>query len=311
MRRILVIAGFRDSVFRFRGQLINELRNRGLEVHVAAPGLEPSRSANERFRERGVIPHNISFDRAGVGPLSDLRAALQLVKLMRGLRPDVCLSYTVKPNIYGILAAWACRVPNRVALVTGLGYVFTNNRRGVLYRLIRRMYSASLRRASIVFFQNADDRTLFFDEGILGRDSNTFVVNGSGVDLVEYPYSPVTEERPAFLMIARLLGDKGVREYARAASLVRARYPDARFAVAGWLDDNPDSISQVELDDWLESGHVEYLGRLDDVRDAIAESSVYVLPSYREGTPRTVLEAMAMGRPIITTDAPGCRETVR
>jgi glycosyltransferase involved in cell wall biosynthesis len=173
------------------------------------------------------------------------------------------------------------------------------------------MYSASLRKATLVFFQNADDRNLFFEDGILGRDSSTFVVNGSGVDLNEYPYSPITEKRPAFLMIARLLGDKGVREYVRAARLIRARNPDARFALAGWLDDNPDSIRQVELDKWLESGHVEYLGRLEDVRGAISESSVYVLPSYREGTPRTVLEAMAMGRPIITTDGPGCRETVR
>lgn len=135
------------------------------------------------------------------------------------------------------------------------------------------------------------------------------VVNGSGVDVDEYTTMPLPKQ-PRFLLIGRLLGDKGVREYALAAAKVKAHYPNAHFLLVGWIDDNPDAISQKELDSWIESGTLEFLGKLGDVRPAIADCRVYVLPSYREGTPRTVLEAMAMGRAIITTDAPGCRETV-
>ena len=135
------------------------------------------------------------------------------------------------------------------------------------------------------------------------------VVSGSGVDVTGYSVAPLPD-KPCFLLIARLLGDKGVREYAQAAQLVKTVYPEVVFRLVGWIDDNPDAITQRELDQWVDSGLLEFLGRLDDVRPAISGCSVYVLPSYREGTPRTVLEAMAMGRPVITTDAPGCRETV-
>ena len=135
------------------------------------------------------------------------------------------------------------------------------------------------------------------------------VVNGSGIDLAEYAVAPVPAA-PRFLLIARLLGDKGVREYAEAARRLRRQHPQARFSLVGWIDDSPDAIAQRELDGWVAEGALEFLGRLADVRPAIAAASVYVLPSYHEGTPRTVLEAMAMGRAIITTDAPGCRETV-
>lgn len=134
-------------------------------------------------------------------------------------------------------------------------------------------------------------------------------MNGSGVDVADYALAPLPQN-PSFLLIARLLGDKGVREYAQAARKVKAQYPDSIFRLVGWIDDNPDAIGQLELDEWVSSGTVEFLGKLADVRPAIADCNVYVLPSYREGTPRTVLEAMAMGRPVITTDAPGCRETV-
>jgi glycosyltransferase involved in cell wall biosynthesis len=135
------------------------------------------------------------------------------------------------------------------------------------------------------------------------------VVNGSGVDVTAFAVAPLPTE-PHFLLIARLLGDKGVREYAQAAQRTREIYPQARFSLVGWLDENPDSISQAELDSWVREGTLNFLGRLSDVRPALASCSVFVLPSYREGTPRTVLEAMAMGRAVITTDAPGCRETV-
>ena len=160
-----------------------------------------------------------------------------------------------------------------------------------------------------MFFQNPDDEALFRELDLLPDTVPSSVVNGSGVDVAEYSVAPLPD-RSCFLLIGRLLGDKGLREYAQAAQRVKATYPEAVFRLVGWIDDNPDAITQRELDQWVYSGVLEFLGRLDDVRPAIADCSVYVLPSYREGTPRTVLEAMAMGRPVITTDAPGCRETV-
>jgi glycosyltransferase involved in cell wall biosynthesis len=229
---------------------------------------------------------------------------------MRRIRPDVVLAYTIKPVIYGSLAAAVAGVPRRFALVTGLGYAFTGERGGLLTGLIRRLYRIALERVHKVFFQNPDDQALFRQLGILRNGTPSVVVNGSGVDVGDYAVGPLPEGPARFLMIGRLLGDKGVREYAEAARRVRAVHPEAGFGLVGWIDENPDAIAQSELDAWVAEGCIEFEGRLADVRPAIAACSVYVLPSYREGTPRTVLEAMAMGRPIITTDAPGCRETV-
>lgn len=165
-----------------------------------------------------------------------------------------------------------------------------------------------------VFFQNPDDQMLFKKMGILKDSVSSFVVNGSGVNVFEYAVKPFPTNNnlptPKFLLIARLLGDKGIREYAQAAKIIKNKHPQIQFDLVGWIDDNPNAIRQDELDGWISEGLFHYWGKLSDVKPAIAASSIYVLPSYREGTPRTVLEAMAMGRPIITTNAPGCRETV-
>lgn len=324
MTTFLLIASYPDSLLNFRGHLLDALRARGLKVHVAAPDLPPGSLLRRQLEECGVQVHNIPLRRAGMNPLSDLFTLLKLWRLMRRIQPDYVLGYTIKPVIYGILAATLARVPHRFALITGLGYAFQGqddgaepagkNQRGLLRALVQGLYALALRGAQIVFFQNPDDEALFRQQGILHASTASVVVNGSGVDVSEYAVSalPVVtaESGPHFLLIARLLGDKGVREYAAAARRIKARYPQAVFYLVGWIDENPDAIRQQELDAWVAEGVLEYLGRLSDVRSAIADCSVYVLPSYREGTPRTVLEAMAMGRAIITTDAPGCRETV-
>tara|TARA_R100001079_G_scaffold81260_1_gene44827 strand:- start:58 stop:963 length:906 start_codon:yes stop_codon:yes gene_type:complete len=237
---------------------------------------------------------------------------LSLAILMLRLRPQFVLSYTIKPVVYGSIAAWLAGVTHRFVLVTGLGYAFTgtaSGKRALLRRLIQQLYRFALKRTHRVFFQNPDDEALFRELKLLPETVPSSVVSGSGVDVTEYSVAPLPD-KPCFLLIARLLGDKGVREYAQAAQLVKTVYPEVVFRLVGWIDDNPDAITQRELDQWVDSGLLEFLGRLDDVRPAISGCSVYVLPSYREGTPRTVLEAMAMGRPVITTDAPGCRETV-
>lgn len=308
----LLVASFPDSIIQFRGQLIKSLLDSGCKVHIAVPGLDPGSEIFIKLNMLGVVVHDIPLQRTGVNPVRDLHLLFVLYKLINRINAEYVLSYTVKPVIYSTLASWFARVPNRFALITGLGYAFTGEPTGprrLLRRFIQNLYRFSLSCADKVFFQNPDDELLFRELGLLKASVPSCIVNGSGVDVSEYQVSPLPSQ-PVFLLIARLLGDKGVREYAAAAMQVRPRYPSARFLLVGWIDDNPDAISQLELDSWVESGVIEYLGKLSDVRPAINQSSIYVLPSYREGTPRTVLEAMAMGRAIITTDAPGCRETV-
>lgn len=308
----LLVASFPDSLIKFRGPLIEALIQAGCSVHVAVPGLDAGSAIASHLSGLDVTVHDIPLERTGLNPVKDLSALLTLRKLVVQISADYVLGYTIKPVIYGTLAAWLGGVRHRFALITGLGYAFTGEATGlrkVLRALIQKLYRFSLSRNRLVFFQNPDDESLFRQLNLLKPAIPSRVVNGSGVDVAEYAVSPLPEA-PVFLLIARLLGDKGVREYAQAAALVKAQYPESVFRLVGWIDDNPDAISQQELDEWVASGTVEFLGKLADVRPAIADSSVYVLPSYREGTPRTVLEAMAMGRAVITTDAPGCRETV-
>lgn len=312
MTTFLLIASFPESILTFRGPLIDALLAQGLTVHVAAPDVPATSALRGPLESRGVQVHEIPLRRAGTNPLADLALLRHLWRLMRRIKPTMVLGYTIKPVIYGSLAAWLARVPQRYALITGLGYTFQDAAgRGVLRRLARRLYALALRRVHKVFFQNPDDQALFRERGILGAGTPSVVVNGSGVDVARYTVAPLPSGPPGFLLIARLLDAKGVRIYAQAAEQVRARCPQARFRLVGWLDDNPDTITPTELERWTSAGTVEFLGRLEDVRPAITDCQVYVLPSYYpEGTPRTVLEAMAMGRAIITTDAPGCRETV-
>lgn len=312
--KFLLIASFADSLLGFRGALIEALLKHGLEVHVAAPGLNANSGVRRQLEAKGVIAHDMSLHRTGLNPFADLRTLLDLWRLVRAVHPEFVLGYTIKPVIYGSLAARLAKAPHRFALITGLGYAFSEptasmRGRGALRSLTSKLYAVALRCTHKVFFQNPDDQALFRSLAILGPRTPSVVINGSGVDISAFQPAPLPNG-PHFLLIARLLGDKGVREYAQAARQIREGHPETTFSLVGWLDDNPDSIAQHELNDWVGSGAITYLGRLNDVRPAIAACSVYVLPSYREGTPRTVLEAMAMGRAIITTDAPGCRETV-
>ncbi|MGB3423184.1 MAG: glycosyltransferase family 4 protein [Castellaniella sp.] len=311
--KFLLVGGFAESLLNFRGALIDDLLRAGVEVHVAAPGLNDD-ALSEALRGRGAIPHDIPLRRTGMNPVSDLGALHSLWHLMRDLRPDMFLGYTIKPVIYGLLAARVARVKRRYALITGLGYAFQDRPQGlkacVVSGVARGLYRVALYGAHRVFFQNPDDQALFRSLGILGRWAESTVVNGSGVDVRHFAQTPVPEGEVVFLMIARLLGAKGVREYVQAAAQLKHDFPLASFQLAGWIDGGPDSIHADELAAWVDQGSIEFLGKLADVRPALQGCSVYVLPSYREGTPRTVLEAMATGRAIITTDAPGCRETV-
>ncbi len=310
--RVLVIASFPDSLVRFRGALLESFVSAGCAVHVAAPDLPRGDEVRAVLEGLGVEVHEVPMSRAGMNPLQDVKTLLELHALCRSLSPTHVLAYTIKPVVYGLWAARMAGVPNRFALITGLGYAFSDRARGarkLLSGLVQRLYANALRGSAHVFFQNPDDRLAFNQLRLLPSGTGSSVVNGSGVDVAAFGVAPLPSN-VRFLLIARLLGEKGVREYATAARRIRQANPAVSFGLVGWIDQGPDAIHESELEEWIQEGALDYLGRLDDVRPAIAECSVYVLPSYREGTPRTVLEAMAMGRPIVTTDAPGCRETV-
>lgn len=312
-KRILIVAPAASTLRNFRGALIEALLARGTEVHTAAPGLIGDEKERSWLEERGVVCHDAPFARTGLNPFHDLLSLVRLRRLMSHAVPGLVLTYTVKPNIWGTLAAASLGIPS-VAMVTGLGYAFTDKDHAPLLQrivrhIVRRLYRVATGRNRKVIFQNPDDRVDFIAAGCLRDPSKAGLVNGSGVDMAHYARAPLPEA-PVFLMIARLLNAKGVREYAEAAAALRKRHPQARCLLAGPFDPGPDGISPRDLDAWV-AGGLEYLGALDDVRPALAQARVYVLPSYREGTPRSVLEAMAMGRAIVTTDVPGCRETIR
>lgn len=312
MKTVLVIGSYAPSLLNFRGPLLTALKAAGCHVHAAAPELGKDASAG--LQALGVQPHSIVLSRTGLNPIKDLTSLWSLFRLIRTIRPDVILTYTIKPNIWGALAAALCRVPS-YAMITGLGFAFTyqgdqrlNKVQRSLRFIIRHLYRLATSCNTGVIFQNPDDRDDFISEGCLADPFKALMVNGSGVDLSHYIAVPVPKQAH-FLMISRLLKSKGVVEYAEASTMVKALYPDARFSLLGYFDDGPDRIDSTQLDAWVSKG-LEFQGPKSDVRPALAACSAYVLPSYREGTPRSVLEAMATGRAVLTSDVPGCRDTV-
>ena len=309
--RVAVIGGFAPSLVNFRGEMLREMVAAGHSVRAMAP--EQDDSVVRQLQEIGVSYARIPLARAGINPLADVATLAALAIELRRFRAEATLMYTAKPVIYGTLAARLAGVGTRCAMVTGIGSAF-EYRHGAsrfIALVLRALYSLALRQADVVFFQNPDDEALFRKLGLLRTNPRVVRINGSGVDLTHFAAAPLPPKPPIiFLMIARLLRDKGVIEYAEAARAIRSEYPDTRFRLLGGLDPNPSAVSERELAGWRTDGVIEYLGTTTDVRPALAACHVFVLPSYAEGTPRSVLEAMAMARPILTTDASGCRETV-
>lgn len=311
MAKILVFGGLAESLVNFRGPMLKEMAKLGYQVIACAP--EASPETKNDLHSLGVEYQNVSIDRTSLNPIKDFYKIIRFFKLLQKNKPEIFFGYTLKPVIYGSIAAKLAGVSNIYSMITGLGYTFSSHelKGRFLRKIVQILYYLSLKMNKKIFFQNPDDFKLFVRLGILADKQRAVLVSGSGVDLNYYSKSPLPEE-PIFLMIARLLKDKGVKEYVQAAIRVNKLFPYARFLLVGRIDPNPNSIKISELRLWKKNGVIEYLGYLNDVRSVIQRCRCYVLPSYyREGVPRTVLEAMSMGRPIITTDAPGCRETVK
>jgi glycosyltransferase involved in cell wall biosynthesis len=306
---VAIISGYAASLHLFRGNLIREIVRRGHSVRAYAPEPEPPAAV----RELPLTYEPWPVRRGGTNPVTDAHALAYLTRSLRRHRPAAVLSYTIKPVIYGSLAAAAAGVPKIHAMVTGLGYAFGQQgglRQRIVSRLVPAMYRTAIGRCQGLFLQNHDDERDLRAAGALPPQVPITFIPGSGIDLQRFAPTDPPRGPMSFLYIGRLLTEKGIGEFVEAARTIKAEYPEARFVVVGDLDPNPTSVTRDELDRWVSDELIEYRGHVDDVRPEIEACSVLVLPSYREGTPRSVLEAMAMARPVITTDAPGCRETV-
>lgn len=308
LRRIALISSQAFSIANFRGPLVRAWIEAGIAVFALAPDHdEASRAA---VRALGAQPVDYPLARAGLNPLRDLVGLCALTGILRRLQVDASFAYFIKPVIYGSLAARAAGVRRRFAMIEGAGYVFADDARALRRVLLRRavslLYRAGLAGVERAFFLNRDDLELFLASGMV--DARAAQLTGAiGVDLEHFAPAPLPA-RAVFLLAARLLADKGVREFVAAARRLRGR---AGFILLGGTDANPASVSRAELEGWAAEGVVEWCDHVADVRPLLARASVFVLPSYyREGVPRSIQEAMSMGRAIITTDMPGCRDTV-
>ncbi|MBZ0329202.1 glycosyltransferase family 4 protein [Halomonas sp. ANAO-440] len=306
---LLIIAGNARSLIANRGDLVKDMQARGLVVAAAVPIADYL----PEVEELGIQIFPIEMGRTGINPMHDIKTLWSLYRLIRRLKPKAVFGYTIKPVVYGSLAAKTAGVPRIYSMITGLGHVFTtdSSRNRRLQKIVSLLYRVGLASNSKVFFQNPDDLQEFTERGILGDAAKAVRTYGSGVDMQRFAATPLPVGELTFLFIGRLLTEKGVAEFCEAAGMLHAEHPSVRFIAVGPHDSNlPHSCSADDLQRWQKEGRVEFVGGVSDVRPWIAQCSVFVLPSYREGTPRSVLEAMSMKRPIITSDAPGCRETV-
>lgn len=310
---VAIISSQAFSLFNFRGPLICDLVANGVTVFALAPDYDDEN--RQKIISIGAEPIDYCLVRAGMNPFRDVLDTLKLAVLLRRLRPTVTLGYFIKPVIFGTLAASLAGVPRRVAMIEGLGYVFTSSggrdpvHRQVLLAMVSRLYRFALSRAHKVIFLNSDDIDEFVGAGLV-KESKVIKLGGIGVDLAHWPFTEPITQPVTFLLAARLLREKGIVEYVEAARLVKARHSHVRFVLLGGLDPNPGGLGQPEVIAWVNEGLLEWPGHVA-VKPWLAQTSVYVLPSYyREGVPRSTQEAMAMGRAVITTNAPGCRETV-
>ena len=313
IKTIVIFTTDAFSLTNFRGKLIEELVMTSHKVHTIAPDFDAKTRA--KLAELGATTHDCYFDRTGTKIFSDLKASFHLYRLLRSLKADCILSYFVKPVIYGTICGFFAGIQHRVAMIEGLGSVFSPSqkrfdvRKLVRLGLVTKMYKLALMLAARVIFLNQDDINEFSSRGIL-KPKNASLLGGIGVDLAEWVNTNPIQNPVTFILSARLLREKGIVDFVDAAKKVKSMYPETRFILLGGLDPNPSSLSLDEVAGWARSGVIEWPGHVE-VKPWLAQASVFVLPSYyREGIPRSSQEALAMSLPIITTDSVGCKETV-
>lgn len=304
---LLLSANTSWNIVNFRAGLARELLSHGFKVAAATP----CDAHTTKIEEIGFRHMPLVIDNKGTNPLRDVILFLRYLDLMRRDKPRVYLSWTIKPNIYGSLAAHILRIPV-ICNISGLGTTFLHD--GWLTRFVKLLYRIALSRSEVVFFQNRQDFDLFIESRLI-RPEQGRLLPGSGIDLDRFAPAAIAPREadggPVFILVARLLWDKGIREYVEAARQVKIRIPQARFRLLGFLDvENRTAVPRQMVQNWEREGVIEYLGQTNDVRPYIADADCVVLPSYREGTPRSLLEAAAMARPLIATDVPGCRDVV-
>lgn len=312
---IVVLGAQPEWLSGLRGPMIRDFLARG--YRVTAIGAEENAEVRGIIESWGAAYVVVPMRRAGLNPITDFKTLVSLYRTLRSLRPKTILAYTVKPIVYGLPIAKLAGIPRRFAMITGRGYAFlegAERSRRIARFLAVKLYRFSLRFADGVMFHNEDDRRMFEQTRMISPRAKTLRIWGSGIDLEQHAPQPMpdlsSDGGVCFLMIGRLIRDKGVREFAGAAALVKKKFPNARFRLVGPGDHSPNGITADEVAQWEREGAIELVGPLGDVRPEVAASHVVVLPSYAEGLPRSVLEGMAAGRGIITTDAPGCADTV-
>ncbi len=312
MPKILIFGGVPNSIINFRAELIDEWLKLGYKV--TAVTAEADKYFATRFQEMRISFFPVPLKRGSLNLFADLKTMFAFNRIIKTEKPDLVFAYTVKPIVLSGLLLYFNKKLVLYALITGLGYAFAGQtaRQRFAKGLLRVLYRLALKKSAVVFFQNRDDLDLFLNHGIVSEQQRLVKVNGSGVNTNHYYFSKIKhDDIPVFLLIARMIKSKGVKVFVDAARVIKKKYPRAKFVLLGQKSQEPDRIDPTELERWQAEGLVDYVGRQQDVRSYIENSSVFVLPSYyREGVPRSVLEAMSMGRPIITTDSTGCRDTV-
>ena len=309
--KIAFLTGHAPSVYMFRLDCMRYLQQNGLEVAVLAP--EPAEEWAEAFEMHGISYTQVALSKNSTNPFSDIGAYIDIKKKLKRIQPDIVFCDHAKMIIYGLLAAKRLKIRHRLVMMGGVGSVLRDPPEGLKRKLVKLLltieYRVSLPLADRIFFQNEDDFQLF-ESYKMAKRSQVVMVPGSGVNLERFEYTPLPKNHD-FLFVGRLIRDKGLMEYMEAGRILRKSVPDAKLHVVGYFDPNQTMLSLADLQPYIDDGTIVFHGKQEDVLPFIQQCFAFVLPSYHEGTPRSVLEALSVGRPVITTDAPGCRETVK
>lgn len=311
-KRILLTCSYAPSLTHFRGDFIKDLLLSDFEVFCAAPDFD-EKTKNE-LTKLGATSLEFPLARTGMNPLNDRKSMLSLKKIIKDHKIDIVFPYTIKPVLYSSIAAKKTNIA-AFSLITGLGYTFsaTSFKSKMLQKVTENLYKASIRKNKVVIFQNADDHQLFIKRGIISSKQKYDIVDGSGVNLSKYNFrvNENTSDKIIFVFVARLIREKGTHLFIEAAKKLKKEFPKAEFHVIGNAQDSPSAIKLDTLNEYHNKGIIVYHGRQNNVPEFLSKSDVFVLPTYyREGIPRSILEALSVGLPIITTDTPGCKETV-